>query len=56
MDVTVDGEQRTITVEQKREAFVEELTDAQLKFLFHAEQEREKMKTSGNKLKQKAGF
>lgn len=28
----------------KREVFVEELTDAQLKFLFYAQQEREKMK------------
>jgi hypothetical protein len=28
----------------KRQAYADELTDAQLKFLFHADQEREKMK------------
>jgi hypothetical protein len=29
---------------RKREAFVDELTDGQLKFLFHSENERERMK------------
>lgn len=29
---------------RKREAYVDELTDAQLKFLFYSQQEREKLK------------
>jgi len=28
----------------RRQAYVDDLTDAQLKFIFHAQQERERMK------------
>lgn len=44
---------------RKRDAYVDDLTDAQMKFLFHAKEQRKKMRQeeSGvNRLKQQHGL